>query len=341
MRTEIRVLALVAVVLLVAGCASQPSFDRDAAGIVPDFRNTQQVCVLPIIFIPSDVPLPDAEIASSKQLFLEYLAKGQALYQGLMGTTFCVENEVLAYRSPHNTAYYAADGGSKMVNEVFAVENEDRYSSGHVYLMLFARPDGYKGELFGGGRTFNGPPNTGGGFVQLEYTSLTKEYPYHFLSTVVHELGHSFGLTHVNCFGNDLNSGDSIMSYSAAHGSNGLEWTGRPSNFNPEEYYELSLNKRVFPDFNYTSAKYDPNNEMPSLDRIQSCFLGNVGEEIGNYTRFAGVGYELFFNGNLVSGAGTEMFSLKQAQDNCKWNQDNHSGISIECRYNGYTFFKP
>jgi hypothetical protein len=35
------------------------------------------------------------------------------------------------------------------------------------------------------------------------------------------------------------------------------------------------------------------------------------------------------------------MFSLKQAQDNCKWNQDNHSGISIECRYNGYTFFKP
>jgi hypothetical protein len=65
-----------------------------------------------------------------------------------------------------------------------------------------------------------------------------------------------------------------------------------------------------------------------------------MDEGIGNYTHFPNVGYELFFNGNLMSGAGAGLYSLKQARENCKWNQDNHEGIAIECRYNGQTFYE-
>ena len=35
-------------------------------------------------------------------------------------------------------------------------------------------------------------------------------------STTQHEIGHAFGLMHVNAYGIDMKSGDSIMSYNPA-----------------------------------------------------------------------------------------------------------------------------
>ncbi len=318
--------------------ASKP-FTR---GIVPDFNNANRICVLPVLFIPSDGYLPDSEIASSKQLLQQHMALAQGVYQKLLNTTFCLKNEILVYKSQNNNAYFTGteNTSDRILSELLDYDHADRYSSNTIYLTIYVRPP-YNGNprLLGGGRTINGPPDTGGGYVEMEYSSLVKETPYHFQSTAVHELGHAFGLTHVTCFGYSLTTSDSIMSYNPNHQTMGLVQVTDPGVFTPEEYFELSLNRRAFPDFNYSNSTYNPENQPLDLDAIQSCFLGPMGGGVGKYARFPAVGYELFFNGNLASGPGAGLYSLKQAQDNCRWNRENHPGITVECRYNGQQFY--
>ena len=340
-------LLVLSMLFLLLGCASQTRpINSPVIGLVPEFNRTERICVLPVLFIPSDSSLSDSDISSAKQLLQAHLKLAQALYQKLLNTSFCVKDEVLIYRSPNNNAYFIVPPntdygtGSRLLNELFAQNNDDRYNSSLIYLTLYVRPKDAAGQrLLGGGRTFNGPPNSGGGYVELEYTSLVKDKPYPFQSTLVHELGHAFGLTHSTCFGYGLNTGDSIMVYNPKHGSKGLIQSSEPGIFTPEEYFELSLNKRAFPDFNYSDELYNPQHKAIDANAIQSCFLGQMDEYIGKYQYLPGVGYELFFNGKLVSGPGAALYSLKQAQDNCKRNQENHKGISIKCRYNGQTFY--
>jgi hypothetical protein len=86
--------------------------------------------------------------------------------------------------------------------ELFAWLGDDRYSSRSrsVYLQIYARPSAYPidDNYYSGGRTFNGPPNTGGGVIQMELAYLMGKDNYPFLSTLIHELGHAFGLTHAD-----------------------------------------------------------------------------------------------------------------------------------------------
>ena len=101
-----------------------------------------------------------------------------------------------------------------MVRELFAWLGDDRYSSRSLYLQIYARPSAYpiKENYYGGGRTFNGPPNTGGGVIQLELSWLMTAQNFPFLSTLIHELGHGFGLTHADCHGYDMDTNGSMMS---------------------------------------------------------------------------------------------------------------------------------
>lgn len=46
----------------------------------------------------------------------------------------------------------------------------------------------------------------------MEMSSLLHDKLYTFPSTLVHELGNTFGLTHVNCFGYDISTNGSMMS---------------------------------------------------------------------------------------------------------------------------------
>ncbi len=98
-----------------------------------------------------------------------------------------------------------------------------------------------KCQFFEGGRTFNGPPGSGGGYIQMEYTSLTGDHLYPFQSTLVHEIGHACGLLHVDSFGYDMQTNESLMSYNLSHHSNGMRQSDTPGIFNPEDYCLLSL----------------------------------------------------------------------------------------------------
>lgn len=53
----------------------------------------------------------------------------------------------------------------------------------------------------------------------------------------------------------------------------------------------------------------------------------------------AGAGYELYFNGNRVSGPDAASYTIEQAQENCQWNVQTKRDLAIRCVYNGTTFY--
>jgi hypothetical protein len=144
--------------------------------------------VVPVLFIPSDNSEIDSrKVAAYRDLIRKYLALAQSYYRTQLVTdTFEIaDGEPLVYTAKHPHAYYD-DHFSKLqpdiahlaARELFAWRGEDRYSSRSIYLQIYARLSAHalpgplrypiNDKYFGGGRTFNGPPNTGGGLIQLE-----------------------------------------------------------------------------------------------------------------------------------------------------------------------------
>jgi hypothetical protein len=109
----------------------------------------------------------------------------------------------------------------------------------------------------GGGRSLNGGFNTGGGIVVMSSRNLDKA-PY-FQSTLEHEIGHSFGLPHVDVYGYDMEKNDSLMSYNMDHRTNGFNPAKSLAILIPEDIRGLALNKRVF-----GKLLFDPARDIPS-----------------------------------------------------------------------------
>ena len=109
----------------------------------------------------------------------------------------------------------------------------------------------------GGGRNFNGGLNEGAGFFIIPTRHLALKQ---LQSTVIHELGHAFGLVHVQdragdlsqtsplyqCY-YDVNTSPSIMSYNLKNHSNALTASQIPGCLLGDELDALSKNRRVFP----------------------------------------------------------------------------------------------
>jgi hypothetical protein len=49
-------------------------------------------------------------------------------------------------------------------------------------------------------------------------------------------------------------------------------------------------------------------------------------------------GYELYFDGQLVSGSDAKDYTPQQAEENCVWNMQTKPQIHIRCLYNGQVF---
>ena len=316
--------------------------------LVPRFSDQIRLSVLPILFVPADASLSHEEAAAARKRIDAHLEIAQRHYRSLLTTDTFVfkETDSTIYRSNNNHSYFIdapADNEEgkpmRIMKELFAWKKDDRYGSNIVYLVIYKRPEGKepkeKDPWFGGGRTLNGPPNTGGGYVEMEYGSLMNDRPYPFQSTLVHELGHAFGLTHSDCLGYDLSTNMSIMSYNTNHWSSGFSQSSDPGGLNPEEYYVLSLNKRAFPHFVYENSMHNPEGKTFNLENIQQCFLGAMRESIGLFKKFEGVGYELFLDGRRVNGPEAALWSFYQAKKNLMWNVENQKGRKVEGMYNG------
>lgn len=94
--------------------------------------------------------------------------------------------------------------------------------------------------------------------VLMDARCIVEDQPYPFQSTLVHELGHAFGLPHVDAWGEDMETCASVMSYNPHHRTQGPSIPEAHQGFLPEEFAILGKNEVAFPDFEYDPALHDP-----------------------------------------------------------------------------------
>ena len=210
----------------------------------------KEVDILPVFFVAKGESLPTRE---QKSLLMKHLKMAQDRYRELLGDTFRIARNIPdVYRGKRPFAFYKADDGGTphYVGELLEHYGFNRFNCPYVFLILVMNPrDDFPP---GGGRPCNGGYNTGCGLLQL--SSFALEAVPNFQSTLEHELAHGFGLQHVNVYGYDMNTSDSIMSYNQTHKTQGLRPSATPGRFIPEDLRALSFSKRIFKKFRFDPA---------------------------------------------------------------------------------------
>lgn len=297
----------------------------------------QEITITPVIYLSTDINREKASFNQSSDLLNRQIQSAAQIFKKLLnGHTFNYTQTRLIQGSLSTCDLNkfkekgAPDRAHLLTRELFQIYKTDRMKSDHVFVVVMRhRVKNRKSDnrfQFGGGRTFNGPPGSGGGIILLEYSSLTdsENKPYNFLSTLIHELGHAFGLVHVNAFGYDMKSNRSIMSYNQRHRRQGPAIT-EPIKYrlNSEERYYLSLNDRVFSGYNYSQSQ-----------PAKTVYLAPMDEYIGSVYHIPGLGYELFFNNKRVSGPEAAFFTPAKAEDHCNAMKKRYRNkLKVRCLY--------
>jgi hypothetical protein len=240
--------------------AEQDTPLKDNSDILPPER----VRVLPLFFVPSDQPLPTTE---QKEKIMRHLKWSQKRFAELLqGITFEIVEKMpngevvpLVYRGKRELEYYRTqpeNGSPAFTAEILHHIGHTRFNCPYILLTVTVNNKG-QGGFGGGGRSLNGGYNTGGGIVNV-YT-LGLDTFKNFQSTLQHELGHSFGLTHVDSYNRSMENSPSIMSYNQTKHTNGWEPAAVPAILTPEDIRALALNQRALP-----GATFVPSRDVPS-----------------------------------------------------------------------------
>lgn len=226
------------------------------------------VKVLPIFFVPKDFAEPTADQAQRLMRHVEWTRKRYAeLLPG--SVTFGVAGKVpMVFLASESLAFYREQpqgGAPRFVDELLRHLKFTRYNCPYILLVVLVNPiDDYP---YGGGRPLNGGFSTGGGIVILSSHGL--DAAPNFQSTLQHELGHAFGLPHVDVYGFDMASNESLMSYNPGHHTDGFKPARAPGKFVPEDLRGLALNQRVFP-----NLRFDPKRHVPKGYRLPRQIVG-------------------------------------------------------------------
>lgn len=219
----------------------------EAEGYLPP----EKVSVLPIFLVPKGEAPPTR--AQAVRL-MRHLTWAQKAYRKMLGgqITFEIARRApLVFHSPKTLNFFRGrpEGGAPdYVAELLPRLEHNRHTCPYILLTVVMNPqDAFPKQ---GGRSLNGGVNTGGGFIQL--ASFVLDKVPNMQSLLRHELGHSFGLPHVDAYGYDMKSNPSIMSYSPAKATTGFRESQTPGRLIPEDLRLLAINDRVFPglDFN-------------------------------------------------------------------------------------------
>lgn len=220
------------------------------AETIVDYIVPSEISVLPIFFVPKGEKKPeDGDFTKLKS----HLILSQNRYEQLLsGNTFKITEKVpRQFCSTFQLSNYLdLEGDSRygqIAGELLSYLRFNRYNCPYVLLTVIQCTN--RGLLPGYGRPFNGGFNTGGGICIIPSYMLTEEK--NFQSTLQHELGHAFGLRHVDVYKYDMDSNDSIMSMNRAHWTTNFHPSKTPGIFIKEDLECLQLNQRVFPGFKY------------------------------------------------------------------------------------------
>lgn len=231
------------VALLGVACATAPG------AAVDDRTPPVRVSVRPLFVVPTGASGPtDAQ----RDLLARHLLWARWRYVELLGPagSFALDTAAEVVTAAHPWSYYRGrfeTGVPEITVELLAHFGVTCFSDPWVFVIIVMNPA--VDEPVGGGRPINGYFNNGGGIVVRSSYALDN-HPF-IQSTLQHELGHAFGLVHVDVYGRNMDTDSSMMSYNPAHHTNGVEDASEPGVFAAEDRAALALNQRGFPGLTY------------------------------------------------------------------------------------------
>ena len=226
----------------------------------------RSVKVLPVFFVPKGETEPTTDQMTRMMAHLEW---SRTRYQELLGDTFEIaEPKPRVYHSEEPLDFYRAQpegAAPQFVSELLKAYGYNRYTCPYIILVMFMNSvDGFPG---GGGRPINGGLNTGGGIII--FSSYDYDRAPNVQSSIQHELGHAFGLPHVDVYGLDMGTNMSFMSYNPEHHTNGFTPSATPGVVIPEDVRALAMNHRVF-----HKLRFDPKKDIPAGYKIAERIVG-------------------------------------------------------------------
>ncbi|HEY4263465.1 MAG TPA: LamG-like jellyroll fold domain-containing protein, partial [Schlesneria sp.] len=221
-----------------------------------DYSLPDRIEVLPVAFVPLGEQSPTAD---EQKLFMKHLQLAQDRFRVMLdGDSFdLAESKVQIIKGQKPLDFYRRPperGAPDIVSELLTHLRLTRFNCPYVFCILLMNSKDNFPE--GGGRSINGGINTGGGMMYIASWELT--HNTHFQTTLQHELGHAFGLAHVDVYGYDMKTNASIMSYNPAHHCQGLKPSSTPGALIPEDRRGLALNDRVFANTTFNQIRDVP-----------------------------------------------------------------------------------
>ncbi len=236
--------------------------EQSQAAVIADILPPEKVKVLPVFFVPTDQPLPTVEQQEKLMRHLQWSQKRFA--ELLQNITFEIAEKTtqggplpLICRGKRPLAYYRAqpeDGAPTYVAEMLTHIKYTRFNCPYILLTVTMSPKDT--HIGAGGRPINGGYNTGGGVINVESYGLD-HFP-NFQSTLQHELGHSFGLTHVDAYGYTMTGSPSIMSYNPSKHTKNFDSAPKPAILAPEDIRALACNQRALSGATFVTGRDVP-----------------------------------------------------------------------------------
>jgi hypothetical protein len=240
------------------------SFESKAIGAHPDqeFIDAKRVVVKAVFFVPKNATEPTLQDAKTLERHIRWT---QERYLTMLGNrdTFQISNEpITTYHSSKTLDYYRKlpeRGAPWYTEELLQHFGYDRNTCPYIFIIMVANDKDY--FPVEGGRNFNGGHNRGGGLLISCLYSMRQVKS--FQSTLRHELGHAFGLLHVDVYGYSMRDNASLMSYNRKHKTDRFKDSATPGVLIPEDIRALAKNKRVLP-----KLVFDPEKDVPKGYKI-------------------------------------------------------------------------
>ena len=257
-----------------------------------EYSLPSRVSVLPVAFVPKGEANPSDEQRTS---FIEHIQWTQRRYEQLLGDTFHIDKlavEIVAGQRPLDYYRNARERGAPdIMSELLNHFEVSRFQCPYVFCILLMNSKDRFPE--GGGRPINGGLNTGVGMLYIASGELIQNE--HFQCTLQHEMGHAFGLPHVDVYGYDMQKNASLMSYNPAHHNKGMQPSATPGTLIPEDRRALALNDRVFPKTTFDPLRHVPVGyalakrivplgpmELPGVPDFYPHVTTTAGEDVGS-----------------------------------------------------------